>query len=224
MSRGFLAGVVLGGCLAFSTLMAAQSPAPSKPSSSRHGAKTSSHAKAQALDPGFLLDGLYRNSAFAFTCRVPFGWVDRTTVMRSPDNHSDDHAADPARQQTLLGVFEHPPEVTTSTINSAVVIAAESISAYPGLKEAAQYFCPLTEVVKAQGFKVVEEPYVYEVGSRQMVRGDFSKAFGTLTMYQSSLVMLSKGYAVSFTFIGSTPEEVDDLIANLSFGPAQSAK
>ncbi len=142
--------------------------------------------------------------------------------MRADDTNVD-AAADPERQQTLLGVFEHPPEATSDTINSAIVIAAESASAYPGLKDAAQYFGLLSDVIKAQGFKVVEEPYPSTVGAKQLVRGDFSREMGKLTMFQSSLVMLSKGYAVSFTFIGSSQEEVDNLIANLSFGGTKTA-
>ena len=34
----------------------------------------------------------------------------------------------------------------------------ENQAAYPGLKEAAQYFGPLTEVAKAQGFTMDEDP------------------------------------------------------------------
>jgi hypothetical protein len=202
--------------------LAAQSASSATQSSSRSTAKPAVHAKSPGLDAGSLTDGVYRNAGFGFTCKVPFGWVDRTTEMRADDTNVD-AAADPERQQTLLGVFEHPPEATSDTINSAIVIAAESASAYPGLKDAAQYFGLLSDVIKAQGFKVVEEPYPSTVGAKQLVRGDFSREMGKLTMFQSSLVMLSKGYAVSFTFIGSSQEEVDNLIANLSFGGTKTA-
>ena len=36
-------------------------------------------------------------------------------------------------------------------------------------------------------------------------------------MRQTSLVMLEKGYAVSFTFIGGSEDEVNELIEKLSF-------
>jgi hypothetical protein len=36
-------------------------------------------------------------------------------------------------------------------------------------------------------------------------------------MYQTSLALIEKGYAVSFTFLGGSEDEVNDLIANLSF-------
>jgi len=37
-------------------------------------------------------------------------------------------------------------------------------------------------------------------------------------MRQSTLVMLARGYAVSFTFIGGTEDEVEELMVGLSFG------
>ena len=56
------------------------------------------------------------------------------------------------------------------------------------------------------------------MGARQLVRGDFSKPLGNLTMHQSTLVMMEKGYVVSFTFIGGSEDEVDELVEGLSFG------
>jgi hypothetical protein len=37
-------------------------------------------------------------------------------------------------------------------------------------------------------------------------------------MWQSTLVVLVRGYAVSFTFIGGTEDEVEELVEGLSFG------
>jgi hypothetical protein len=36
-------------------------------------------------------------------------------------------------------------------------------------------------------------------------------------MHQTTLVMLGRGYAISFTFIGGTEEELEELIQGLSF-------
>lgn len=79
-----------------------------------------------------------------------------------------------------------------------------------------------TELTTSKGFKVVNEPYEVSVGSRKFVRGDFSKQLGTLTMQQSSLVVVEKGYVLSFTFISGTDDEADELIENLSFGASKS--
>ena len=38
-------------------------------------------------------------------------------------------------------------------------------------------------------------------------------------MRQTSLVILEKGYEVSFTFIGGSEDEVNELIEKLSFAP-----
>jgi len=91
------------------------------------------------------------------------------------------------------------------------------MSSYPGLKDAAQYFGPLTEVAKAQGFTVDEEPYEIALRTKTLVRSDFHKDIGTRVMHQSTLAMLAHGYAISITVIGGTDDEVEDLIDGLNF-------
>ncbi len=186
---------------------------------------------------GPLADQLLRCPKFGFTYKVIFGWVDRTADMQQdetlPDQLSNaesgnttaaapDQAkpASSASSETLLAVFERPPAAPGDTINSAVVIAAEPLANYHGIKTAADYLNPIGELAEQRGFKVVNQPYASSIGTKQLARADFSKdrdARGKLTMWQSSLVMIEKGYIVSFTFVGGNQEEVDDLIANLTF-------
>ena len=65
---------------------------------------------------------------------------------------------------------------------------------------------------------MVEEPYEFAVGTKKVVWEDFKKDVGTWVMRQATLVMLAWGYAVSFTFIGGTEGDVEQLVAGLSFG------
>ncbi|MBZ5599697.1 MAG: hypothetical protein LAN83_15405 [Acidobacteriia bacterium] len=160
-------------------------------------------------DPGAIADGVYRNSSFAFSYKLPFGWVERTAQMQE--------GSEPGKSQLLLAVFERPPEAAGDTVNSAVIMAAESVDLYPGLKYAADYFAPLTELTTGKGFKVVNEPYEVSVSGKQMVRGDFTKDAPALSMYQTSLVALAKGCVLSVTFLGVDEDEVDQLIDGLSF-------
>jgi len=125
--------------------------------------------------------------------------------------------------RVLLAALSRPPEAHGEEVNASIVIAAESAAAYPGLKEAGQYFEPLTEVAKAQGFTVDEEPYELAIGTKTLVRGDFHKDVGTRVMRQSTLAMLAHGYAVSFTVIGGTWDEVEDLIDGLEFAAGGKA-
>jgi hypothetical protein len=198
----------------------AQQSAPSSGSSSSvpHPRKTAPDANLH-LDSGTVSNGTYRNPAFGFTCKIPQGWVLRTEEV----NEGDDKPADqePGKSgRVLLAAFSRPPAARGEDVNSSILIAAESTSEYPGLKEAAQYFGPLTEIAKAQGFVVAEEPYEFAIGAKTLVRGDFQKDIGSRVMRQSTLVILVRGYAVSFTFIGGTEDEVEELIAGLSFAVA----
>jgi hypothetical protein len=117
----------------------------------------------------------------------------------------------------LLAAFSRPPEAKGEDVNASILIVAESAAAYPGLKEAAQYFGPLIEVAKAQGFTMEEDPYDIAIGGKTLVRGDFHKDIGSRVMRQSTLAMLAHGYAISITVIGGTDDEVEDLVDGLSF-------
>ncbi|MGA9541922.1 MAG: hypothetical protein WBQ85_00015 [Candidatus Sulfotelmatobacter sp.] len=162
-------------------------------------------------------NGVYRNPAFGFTCKIPAAFVLRTDEMNA--RQGEEAAADAGKSgRVLLAAFSRPPEARAEDINSSILIAAESAAAYPGLKDAAQYFGPVTEVAQAQGFEVVEEPYEFAIGTKKVVRGDFQKDVGSRVMRQSTLVLLARGYAVSFTFIGGTEDEVEELVGGVSFG------
>ncbi|HEY7095472.1 MAG TPA: hypothetical protein VH437_02030 [Terriglobales bacterium] len=168
------------------------------------------HSAASMAVQGELRDSVFHSQDFGFSYKIPYGWVDRTQSMQE--------GTQPGKSMVLLSGFERPPEAEEAGVNSAVVIAAEAINSYPGLKTATDYFGPLTELTTGKGFKVVEEPYPFDIGSKQLIRSDFSKESGGHTMYQATLVTLAKRYAVSFTFLGETKDEVDSLIERLTFG------
>lgn len=226
-----------------------RSQAPSSPPASSSSSKPHSTSKAahkppslaqSPLDAGSLSAGVYRNLAFGFTCRIPAGWVLRTDEMNAPNARSENAQSEKAQSEkagaeepaadagqdarVLLAAFSRPPQARAEDVNASIVIAAESAATYPGLKDAAQYFGPVTEVAKAQGFEVDEEPYEFVLGTKTLARGDFRKDVGTRVMRQSTLVLLDRGYAVSFTFIGGTEDEVEELIGNLSFTAAKAGK
>ncbi len=110
--------------LPLATALWAQPPAS-------YSSKPPSHAKSPFPEASAISAGVYHNSTFGFSCKVPYGWVDRTADMQ-------DDSADASKSRLLLAVFERPPEATGDTINSAVVIAAEALPA--GMKTAAEYF------------------------------------------------------------------------------------
>lgn len=185
-------------------------------SSSKNPKSSLPHPKAE-LVPGVVVNGVYQNAALGLSCKIPAGWVLRTDEMNTRD---DEAAGSGNRGQVLLAAFSRPPGARGEDINASILIAGEPQSAYPGLKDAAQYLGPLTEVAKAQGFAIDEDPYEVLVGLRTLVRGDFHKDVGTRVMHQSTLAFLANGYAISITVIGGTSDEIEQLIDGLSFnGP-----
>ena len=211
---------------ALSVFGLAQTSLPASSSSSAKHAKPSS-AKAD-LDVESLTNGFYRNKALGFSCKIPDGWVIRTEEMNArPDSAAKSEVpagtatpiapASSTGARVLLAAFSRPPEARGDAINASILIAVENQSAYPGLKEAAQYFGPLTEVAKAQGLIMDEDPYAIAIGSKVLVRGDFHKDVGSRVMHQSTLAFLAQGYAVSITVIAGTDDDVEDLVDGLSF-------
>lgn len=158
---------------------------------------------------------LYRNPTFGFRYKIPYGWVDRTQQMQEGN--------EPGKGELLLAAFARPPEASAEAVNSAVVIAAESVASYPGLKKSEDYLAPLTELATGKGFKPEGEPYALEVEQRRLLRADFTKSLNDkVTMRQCTLVLMAKGEIVSFTFIAGSEEELDELMDGLHFGAAKS--
>jgi hypothetical protein len=211
----------------------AQAPAQSSSSSAKHIKKADADT---GLDAGSVIGSVYHNKTLALTCKIPSGWVLRTEEMNARQEDSDDKSraaldrtapsATPRAglggcphtcSQVLLAAFSRPPDARGDEVNSSILIAAESAASYPGLKEAVQYFGPLTEIAKAQGFSVDEDPYGYAVGGKTLVRGDFHKNVGSRVMRQSTLALLTHGYAVSITLISGSEDDVEELIDGLGF-------
>lgn len=177
---------------------------------------------------------------FGFVYKVPFGWVDRTEELQSASQeiHADAPPANTSQQKsqnptsgsrssggkTLLAVFQRPPEAPGATINAAVVIAAEPTADYPKIKTAADYFGPLGEIAERRGLKMDGDPYSFAVGTKQIVRGEFTAGAEKGDSRQTSLVTIEKGYILSFTFVSSSDDEIEDLISGLSFGMGSTPK
>jgi hypothetical protein len=180
---------------------------------------------------------VYRNADFGFRYELPYGWVDRTKEMGMSKADLLEHGK--AKEtvdsrvrdlpEVLLGIFEHPPEASTNTVNSSVVIASESVAAYPGLKDAEDYIGPLTEVVTAQGFKAVGEPYALEVDTKVLVRADFVKSLRVKmsgeqpTIRQTTLIWVTKKRVLSFTFIADSEDGLDEIMDGLHFSSSKSS-
>ncbi|HZC22566.1 MAG TPA: hypothetical protein VE866_04445 [Candidatus Binatia bacterium] len=216
-------GILVWIALVAGARVAAQSSSSS--SSSKHTKGSSARAvQNKDIDDGAVVNGVYRNKALALACKIPEGWVLRTEEMNSREEDGDEKPSPQGAQRNtenggrvLLAAFSRPPEAKGEEVNSSILVTAEPVAAYPGLTDAAQYFGPLTEVAKAQGFEEDEEPYEFAAGTKKVVRADFHKDVGSRVMRQSTLAFLSHGYALSITVIGGREDEVEGLVDGMSF-------
>jgi hypothetical protein len=195
---------------------------PSGSSSSRDSHPQSNSGKgdsaADSPDLGAVRVGVYRNTTFQISYKIPYGWVQRTGEMRSTPTQEE-------HSYVLLAAFERPPQAAGDSVNSAVVITAESLAEYPGLERAVDYFDIVDAIATDKGLKVLNPPYEFPVGTKKLARGDYSKKItDETTMYQGSLVLLSHGYAVLFTFIAGSEDELESLIMDLKLGASPKRK
>ncbi len=218
--------------LALSVATLGQDSGSSASSSPKHSKHPPAEVKG-AIDSGSVSNGIYRNASLGLACKIPAGWVLRTEELNEREKPSEsaasatgtEAAASSEGAKVLLAAFSRPPDARAEDVNASILIAAENELAYPGLTDAAQYFGPLTEVAKAQGLSVDEEPYEVALGAKTLVRSDFHKDVGSRVMHQSTLALLAHGYAVSITVIAGTEDDVEELIDGLSFsGPTSSHK
>jgi hypothetical protein len=151
MSLGPWCICLLGVLLPFSSVCSRAQSSSSSTSSSPAKAVRKPAASNSALDGGNVSGGVYRNKSLGLSCKIPEAWVLRTEEMNARDAVEDgSDSTGPAKTassgRVLLAAFSRPPEARAEDVNSSIVIAAESVGTYPGLKEAAQYFGPLSEV------------------------------------------------------------------------------
>jgi hypothetical protein len=228
LRRRFFSPAVVGlAALSLSATAVAQTSSSSSSSNSAKHIKKPAASTGSILDAGAVSNGVYRNKTLALSCKIPEGWVLRTDEMNDREEEEEQEgksdsapaptAASSAGAKVLLAAFSRPPEARAEDVNSSIVIAAESVANYPGLKDAVQYFGPLTEVAHAQGLTMDEDPYEIAVGTKTLVRGDFHKDIGSRVMHQSTLTMLSHSHAISITIIAGTEDEVEELIDGLTF-------
>ena len=151
--------LVVGFAVASAAQDATAPPAPNKP------------ATARAANPAADAQ-LYRNDTFGFRYKTPYGWVERTKEMNSGEmngeevNGQGDAQPKASQGEVLLAAFERPPDAPGNTVNSAVVIVTENVSAYPGLKKVEDYLGPLTELAIAKGLKPARDPEDIEIDNR----------------------------------------------------------
>ena len=86
------------------------------------------------------------------------------------------------------------------------------------MKTAADYFGPLTELATAKGFQSGRRAArSFPLGATTTGTREISAKRADTHVRQTSLVMSGEGYEVSFTFIGGSEDEINELIEKLSF-------
>jgi hypothetical protein len=209
MMRYILVLAVL--CSAALAQTAAPQPAP------KSVAKPPSRNAQPRPDDGSVASGVYSESFFNLSYNLAPSWVVKTPEMRQGLAGQDNSIL-------LLSAFEKD-KPAPGHIAPSITITAETLSAYPEVKTAADYFAALSEIVTNKGFAVLNEPAEIEIGGVTFLRGDFQEQEGGgSTMYQASMVAIRKGYILGITAITGNEEELTPMLNRLHIFAPPSLK
>lgn len=186
-----------------SLVAVAQAPPAVKSVPPKSSAKAST--RPQPLpDQGTVTNSSYSEKFFNLRYTTPQGWVVKTPEMSHGLPEAD-------KAILLLSVFGPGTPSSTAVIPS-VTISAESLSLYPQMKTAQDYFDSLSDLVQGKGFSVLNEPAEIQIGGVTFLRGDFQKEEGDITTYQASMVAIRKGYILLITAISGDDEQLTPLL------------
>ncbi|HYG98430.1 MAG TPA: energy transducer TonB [Terriglobales bacterium] len=106
---------------------------------------------------------------------------------------------------------------TGTPIRERILIMADDAALYDSPMNSPEGFvAKLTEAQRKTGHDVVRSAYAVEYGGRQFYRGDFNLQYTGGTLYKSSVSTQFQGFLISWTFVASSPEQLDRLVGSLS--------
>ncbi len=204
MMRSILVFAVL--CSAALAQTAAPTPKPSAQVNPQSSPKPLSR-NPQRPDDGSVSAGTYTEKFFNLSYAVPAEWVVKTAEMR---------AGLPGQENSILLLSAFAKDKPSDgQLNPSITVTAESLTAYPDVKTAADYFAALSAFATSKGFTVLNPPAEIEVGGVTFLRGDFQKQQGGSTAYQASMVTIRKDYILGITAITANEEELTPMLNRL---------
>lgn len=180
-------------------------------------------------DNGAVKDGVYTNTFFGFSFTYPKDWVvhgeatnqrikelgkERTTQSGALSEASAEVMFRNTSQ--LLTVFRHPVGTPGIAINPAVLVFAESVAHAPGITSGREYWLNARVVMLKTGAQVLNaEPVEVVFSGRKFFRDDYSLEVNGVHLTQATLVHITRGYALAFSFLGEDQKSVDEMVKTM---------
>jgi hypothetical protein len=164
--------------------------------------------------------GLYHNKFFGMDYRLPEGWYVDTNAFEKlvKGSAGSDPAPSPSNLVTLLAANEVAPGSPGITFNPFLSIVAYNSSLHPETATCIGYLQNVTYLVtKRQHGGLIQQGATVNVGDHKFYRADYKQSYGG---YETVLCTVWKQNDLSWTFVGRSPQQMDDLaqsIRSISF-------
>jgi hypothetical protein len=180
--------------------------APSKQSVPPRKTPAGTPKAAPVLDPdeGSVSNDTYTNRFFGFEYTFP----DHLDVQDQAD-FMGGQLDQSSRSFVLLAAFGPAPDGSGA---EGVVLLADNAAGYPGLADAAAYLDKVTRpAAEKQRFELVTPARPVDLAGQKFFRIDFRRD----EVLQSSIFTLRRGYALGFTLVAHSPEQLQRLLDSL---------
>lgn len=176
-------------------------------------------------DRGVARDGLYTNQSLGFSFKYPKDWVvhGEETKQRLKEIGKEkitksgglsEAATEVSLNNThnLLTLFRYAVGTPGITFNPGIIVIAERVGHAPGITNGKDYLLNARMILQRSGGQVpVEEPKEYSFGGSQFFRDNYTTEVHGVTVVQSHFVLVTKGYALAFIFMGPDQKSVDEM-------------
>lgn len=171
---------------------------------------------AATLDPrqaGSMSSGLYHNKFFDMSYRLPEGWYVDTSVFEKLIKETT--ASPPSQRSlvTLLAANEVAPGTPGVTFDPFLTIMAYDSSRHPETMSCNGYLQNVTYLVtKRQHGQLIRQGAKVSVRDHEFYRADYKRSDSG---YETVLCTIWKSNDLSWTFVGRSPKQMDDLVQSI---------
>jgi hypothetical protein len=183
---------------------------------------TSSNDTSSGFDYGNIESGIYKNSYFNFTIKLPANWVvqskeqnenlmDMGADMVAGDNAKMRAVLDASQVNTanLLTMFQHEVGSAVKS-NPNIMIIAENLKNAPGVKDGGDYLFHTRKLIEQSQFKydyLSKDFAIEKIGGIEFYRMDARMSYSGLEINQLYYSTVLRGFSFNIILSYSSDEE-----------------
>jgi len=176
-------------------------------------------------DDGSVTDGVYTNRFFGFSVTYPKDWVvhGEATNIRLKEIGKERAASTGAMSAAssevvlkntyqLLTTFQYPLGAAVE-VNPSFMLVAERVSHAPGIVTGRDYLLHVRPLMIKTGLVPVnDEPAELTIAGRKFFRQDSRMQMNGVSVEQTIIITVSKGFAIAFILSGKDQPSIDAMI------------